>query len=269
MKKRWELANRFQGETLVRKSLKYGADYEMQVKIAPDLNVVKIGGHGTIDFGSEVVLPLLEEVAELADTHQILVVVGGGVRVRHVMDVGVDLGMPTGILAKLSGEVSKQNAIMVATLLSDYGGVRIEADDIMDIPMLMKMGMIPVMAGTPPYGLYEEPSKGSMIPQHRTDTGAYLAAEVLGSKSCILLKNVDGLFTENPFLNPDADFIADITASELLDLNMDDMVLERKVVELLPHSKNLREIRIINGHVPGTLTKALAGEDVGTIIRAE
>ncbi len=269
MKKRRELANKFQGETLVRKSMQYGSEVLSQVRIAPDLNVVKIGGHGTVDFGSEVLLPLLEEVAELAQTYQMLVVVGGGVRVRHVMDVGIDLGMPTGILAKLSGQISKQNATMVATLLSDCGGVELSPDDIMDVPMLMKMGMLPVMPGTPPYGLYEEPTKGSMIPQHRTDTGAYLAAEVLGAKSCILVKNVDGLFSENPFLNPDADLIADITACELLAMEMDDMVLERKVVELLPHSKNIREIRVINGHVPGTLTKALAGEKVGTILRAE
>jgi len=269
MKKRRELANRFQGETLVRKSMKYGSEVLSQVRIAPELNVVKIGGHGTVDFGSEVLLPLLEEITGLAKTHQMLLVVGGGVRVRHVMDVGIDLGMPTGILSKLSGQVSKQNAMMVATLLADCGGVDISPEDIMDIPMLMKMGMIPVMPGTPPYGLYEEPTKGSMIPQHRTDTGAFLSAEVLGAKSCILLKNVDGLFMENPFLNPDAEMIEDITAGELLDLNMDDMVLERKVVELLPHAKNIREIRIINGHIPGTLTKALAGEDVGTTIRAE
>ena len=83
------------------------------------------------------------------------------------------------------------------------------------------------------------------------------------------MKNVDGLFAENPFINPDAEFIPDIAASDLLDLNMDDMVLERKVVELLPHSKSLQKINIINGHVPGTLTKALAGETVGTVIRAE
>ena len=84
-----------------------------------------------------------------------------------------------------------------------------------------------------------------------------------------MVKNVDGLYTENPFINPDANLITDITATELLDLNMDDMVLERKVVELLPHSKSLQKINIVNGHVPGTLTKALAGERVGTIIRAK
>jgi len=269
MKKRREIDNRLQGETLVRKSLEYGEKQNRTVKIAPELNVVKIGGHGTIDFGSTVLLPLLNEIVEQKDRHKMLVVVGGGVRVRHVMDVGIDLGMPTGILAELTADVSKQNAKMVAAVLADDGGIRIESDNIMDIPMLMKIGLLPVMAGTPPYSYYEEPSPGTFIPQHRTDTGAFLAAEVLGAKSCILVKNCDGLYTKNPFIHQDAELIRDITAEELLERKMDDMVLERILVELLLDAKNVQEIKIINGHKQGTLTRALDGESPGTIIRKE
>ena len=269
MKTRREIKNKFQGETLVRRSLEYGEHQDKTIRIAPNLNVVKIGGHGTVDFGSTVLLPLLDEIRLLKDQYEMLIVVGGGVRVRHVMDVGIDLGMPTGILAELSGDVSTQNAKMVYAVLAEDGGIRVEVDDIMEIPMLMKMGLLPVMAGTPPYSYFEEPSPGSFIPQHRTDTGAFLAAEVIGAKTCTLLKNVDGLFTENPFVNPDAELITKITAEELLSLEMDDMVLERKVVELLMHAKNIREIRIINGHTRGTLERALKGENPGTIITAD
>lgn len=266
---RREIKNKFQGETLVRRSLEYGEHQDKTIRIAPNLNVVKIGGHGTVDFGSTVLLPLLDEIRLLKEQYNLLVVVGGGVRVRHVMDIGIDLGMPTGILAELSGEVSVQNAKMVAALLAEDGGIRVSADDIMDIPMLMKMGLLPVMAGTPPYSYFEEPSPGTFIPQHRTDIGAFLAAEVMGARSCTLLKNVDGLFTENPFVNPEADLIKEITAEELLALDMDDLVLERKVVELLVSAKNIREIRIINGHTRGTLGRALKGENPGTLITAD
>lgn len=269
MKKRREIKNKLQGETLVRKSMEYGEHQERTVRIAPNLDVVKIGGHGTVDFGSTVLLPLLDEIRELKSQHDMLVVVGGGVRVRHVMDIGIDLGMPTGILAELSGEVSTQNAKMVAAILAEDGGIRVSADDIMDIPMMVKMGLLPVMAGTPPYSYFEEPSPGTFIPQHRTDTGAFLAAEVIGAKSCTLLKNVDGLFTENPFINPEADLIKEIRAEELLAMNLDDMVLERKVVELMLHAKNIREIRVINGHECGTLERALKGENPGTLITAD
>ena len=97
--------------------------------------------------------------------------------------------------------------------------------------MLLKLGILPVMHGTPPYGLYEHPARSEMIPPHRTDTGAFLIAEVLGAKSCIIGKNVDGLYTEDPLKNPDAELIRDITAKELIRMDLEDLVLEPMVVD--------------------------------------
>jgi hypothetical protein len=97
---------------------------------------------------------------------------------------------------------------------------------------------LPVTHGTPPYGLYEHPTEFGAIPPHRTDTGAFLIAEVLGAKNCILVKNVDGLFTKDPFKYIDAKLISEITASELLSMDMEDMVLERMAVELLQKTVN-------------------------------
>ncbi len=264
---RHELANKLQGESLVRKGLLSRYESQAQMRLVPDLNVVKIGGHGIIDYGKDILLPLIREIGELSQHHRMLIVTGGGVRVRHILDIGLDLGMPTGVLAELAGKVSEQNAIMVAILLSPYHGVRIHTGDLLELPMLLNLGVIPVMHGTPPYGLYEQPSPLGVIPPHRTDTGAFLIAEVLGAKSCILLKNVDGLYTKNPVTNTDAELIPDITAQELLDRDMEDLVLERRVPEMLLHAKNIDSVRIINGHKPGNLTKALRGESTGSIIR--
>jgi molybdenum storage protein len=125
-----------------------------------------------------------------------------------------------------------------------------------------------VIHGTPPYGLFEHPPATGLIPPHRTDTGALLMADVLGAKSCILVKNVDGLFTEDPRVNPKAELIKDITADDLIKMDMEDMVLERKVLFLLRDAANIKEVMIINGHKRGTLERALNGENVGTIIRA-
>ncbi len=268
MSPRREMESKLKGESLVRRGLMRRYEGRPQIRIAPELNVVKIGGHGIIDYGAPVVQPLVDEIGELSKTYKMLVVTGGGVRVRHILDIGLDLGMPTGVLAELTSKISEQNAIMMAVLLSRYSGMRIHTADLLDIPMLLKMGMLPVTHGTPPYGLYEYPPDIGMIPPHRTDTGALLAAEVVGAKSCILVKNVDGLYTENPFVNSDAELIRDISARELLDMQMEDLVLEDKAVELLLHTKNVKKVQIINGHKPGLLTAALRGENVGTIIRA-
>jgi molybdenum storage protein len=233
------------------------------------MNVIKIGGHGAIDYGREVMFPLCKEIGELSKKNQLLVVTGGGGRVRHIMDIGMDLGMPTGVLAELSAKISEQNAIMVSILLSKYNGTRIHSTDLLDLPSLLKLGMLPVVHGTPPYGLYEHPSRLDTIPPHRTDTGAFLIAEVIGAKNCIIGKNVDGLYMEDPRVNPDAELVKDITAAELIKLNLEDMVLERMVVELLQDAVNIREVRIINCHKKGNIEKAIKGRNVGTIIRAE
>src|SRR5512136_3124949 len=124
MNKRHELRSGLQGETLVRKGMmKKRRKAAEQIRIAPDINVIKIGGHGAIDYGREVMHPLCEEIGNLSQKHKLLVVTGGGGRVRHIMDIGMDLGMPTGVLAELAGKISEQNAIMVSILLSPYGGV--------------------------------------------------------------------------------------------------------------------------------------------------
>jgi molybdenum storage protein len=269
MGKRFELTSGLQGETLVRKGMMKKRKIGEQIRIAPEINVVKIGGHGAIDYGREVMHPLCEEIGTLSKKHKLLVVTGGGGRVRHIMDIGMDLGMPTGVLAELSAKISEQNAIMVSILLSKYNGSRIHTGDLLELPMLLKLGILPVIHGTPPYGLYEHPAKNEMIPPHRTDTGAFLIAEVLGAKSCIIGKNVDGLYTEDPFKNPDAELIRDITAKELIKMNLPDMVLEPMVVNLLQESVHIREVRITNCHTRGNIEKAINGKNPGTLIRAE
>ncbi|WP_292365696.1 MULTISPECIES: uridylate kinase [unclassified Methanoculleus] len=268
MAERFEMDSKLRGESLVRRGLLRETRSGKQVRVMPDLNVIKLGGYGVIDYGRDVIYPLIEEIGELSKNHKVLVATGGGARVRHILDVGIDLGMPTGVLAELAGKISEQNAIMLSLLFSKYNGVRIHTADLLNLPSLISLGMLPVVQGTPPYGLYEHPPKLGSIPPHRTDTGAFLMAEVVGAKNCILGKNVNGLYTENPFVNPDAEFIADITADELLEMDMEDMVLEPMAVELLRDAFHVKEIKIVNAHVPGNITKAMNGERIGTIIRA-
>jgi molybdenum storage protein len=268
MPQRLGLESRMRDETLVRQAFLEGLDNGESLRILPKLNVIKLGGHGTIDYGRDVVLPLVDEIGEASRTNQLLIVTGGGARVRHVLDLGINLGMPTGILAELAAKVSEQNAIMLAILFSKYNGVRVKREDLLDLPMLFHLGVLPIIHGTPPYGLYEHPPRIGRIPPHRTDTGALLMADVLGAKNCILVKDVVGLCVEDPRLNPDAELIPEISAQEVLQMKLEDLVLERTAVELLPFAVNVKTIRIVNGLVRGNITKALEGHNVGTIIRA-
>jgi molybdenum storage protein len=53
---------------------------------------------------------------------------------------------------------------------------------------------------------------------------------------------------------------------DLLARDLDDLVVERAVLELMLTARNVKEIQFVNGLKPGQLTAALDGEPVGTII---
>ena len=58
------------------------------------------------------------------------------------------------------------------------------------------------------------------------------------------------------------------TLDELLAMDLDDLVVERVVLDYLKHARHTREIQIVNGLERGNLTAAVEGRDVGTIIHA-
>ena len=96
--------------------------------------------------------------------------------------------------------------------------------------------------------------------------GVFLSAEVLGANRAIFVKDEDGLFTDDPKKNPKAEKIPRISAKELLKMDLPDLVVERVVIEYLARARFCTELQIINGLERGMLTRALEGEDVGTLI---
>jgi molybdenum storage protein len=236
------------------------------VALMPDVKVLKLGGQSILDRGRSALFPLLDELAKAKDRYQLLVCCGGGTRARHIYSVATDLEMPTGVLAALGGYVPRQNARMVQMLLARHGGVFILHDDFEKLPLYFRVGCIPIMTGMPPFGYWEKPGEHGRIPAHRTDAGVFLSAEVLGVKRAIFIKDEDGLFDDDPKKNPKATLIPRITAEELLARDLPDLAVERVVIEYLARAQYCHELQIINGLKPGMLTRALAGEDVGSII---
>jgi molybdenum storage protein len=49
---------------------------------------------------------------------------------------------------------------------------------------------------------------------------------------------------------------------------LNDSILEFPMLDLLKEARHVRQVQVVNGLVPGNLTRALAGEHVGTIITA-
>jgi molybdenum storage protein len=135
--------------------------------------------------------------------------------------------MPTGVIARFGSMISDQNALLIATLLSPWGGIKISHSDIVKLPTYFAEGIIPVMHGMPPYDYFAiKPEKGR-IPIHRTDVGLVILGGLIGARRILFVKDEDGLYTEDPKKNPDAQFIPDITVAELMEKDQDDLVIER------------------------------------------
>ncbi|NUO54538.1 MAG: uridine kinase, partial [Polyangiaceae bacterium] len=163
-----------------------GLDYTPEAMM-PDVKVLKIGGQSIMDRGRAALFPILDEVVAAKDKYKLLLCCGGGTRARHIYSVGSELELPTGVLAALGGYVPRQNARMLQMLLAKHGGIFMLHDDFEKLPLYFKLGCIPIMTGMPPFGYWEKPSAEGRIPQHRTDAGVFLSAEVLGQKRAIFV----------------------------------------------------------------------------------
>ncbi|MBU0960881.1 MAG: uridine kinase, partial [Proteobacteria bacterium] len=150
--------------------------------------------------------------------------------------------------------------------LTPWGGVKISHADIVKLPTYFAEKIIPVMHGMPPYDYFAIKPKVGRIPIHRTDVGLVILADLIGSRTILFIKDEKGLYSEDPKKNPDAKFIAEIGAKDLLESNQDDLVIERPCLEIIQNSEVIEKVQIINGMIEGNITKALNGEHVGTFI---
>ena len=242
-----------------------GAD----VPILPAANVIKIGGQSMIDRGRKAVFPILEEVVANLGRHEMIIGTGAGTRARHAYSVALDLGLPTGVMSVLGTFVSMQNARMLHYLLAKHGIPFIEPAQFPQLPLYLAERGAVIFFGMPPYTFWQQNPPVGRIPPHRTDTGAYLVSEVFAARTMIYVKDEDGLYTADPKKDRKAKFIPRITVAELKAMDLQDVVVERAVLDLMENARHRRSIQVLNGLVPGNLTRALEGEEVGTIITAE
>ncbi len=264
--RRLHVKSKLMGESLISKSFMESFTVAPQRRLFPDVNIIKIGGQSICDRGVKALPPIIEEIVANKKEHKMLITTGGGTRSRHIYSIGLELGMPTGIIAKFGSSISEQNALLVSTLLSSWGGIKIGHDEVIKLSTYFAQGCIPVMHGMPPYDYFALPAKGWRIPIHRTDVGTLILADLIGARNCIYVKDEEGLYTDDPKKNSDAEFVPEISASELLAQDFDDLIIERPCLEILQNSEVIDSIQIVNGQHAGNITRALKGEHVGTII---
>lgn len=234
--------------------------------LLPDAHVLKLGGQSLIDRGRTALYPLIDEIGRLLPEHQMIIGTGAGTRARHVYSLGLELGLPTGVLTVLGSAVASQNAQIIHYLLARYGIPFINFEGFGALPHYLAERHAVVFPGMVPYNLWERAPEIGRIPPHRTDTGCYLVSEVFGARSMVYVKDENGLYTADPKKDPNAIHIPRISVRELIAMDLGDLVIERAVLEFMLRARHTRQIQIINGLVPGNLTRALRGEHVGTIV---
>ncbi len=267
--RRLHVKSKLMGESLVSKSFIEGLPVAPQTRLYPDVNILKVGGQSICDRGAKALPPIIQEIAANKSEHKMLVTTGGGTRSRHIYAIGLELGMPTGVLAKFGNSISEQNALLVTMLLAPYGGIKIGHDEIVKLTSYFVQGCIPVMHGMPPYDYFAIPPAKGRIPIHRTDVGTIILADLIGARTCIFIKDEKGLYTGDPKKNAKEKFIPEIGAKTLMEKDQDDLIVERPCLEILQNSEVLKQIHIVNGLEEGNITKALSGKKVGTIIYKE
>jgi molybdenum storage protein len=241
-------------------------NYKHDLRILPHVKVMKMGGQSITDRGRKAVFPILDEIVTLKDEHDIILTSGGGTRARHSYQVGIDLNMPVGVLAEMGGAITVQNARLLQMVLAKHGGIFLDHLEFEKLPQFLRLGCIPILPGMPPYSFWEDiPDHGS-IPMHRTDCGAFFTAEALGADTVYFIKDEKGLYTDDPKKNPDAKFIPKIHVDELIEMDVGDLSVERVILDYMKRSRFVKKLVIIDGMTKGEITKALNGEETGTVI---
>ena len=192
---------------------------------------------------------------------QIAVVVGGGNIFRGIQgeDIGIDraTGDYMGMLATLINALALQNALeniaKIPTRVLSALEIRAVAEPYIRrraIRHLEKNRVVIFGAGT-----------GN--PFFSTDTAAALRAAEIKADVIIKATKVDGIYTDDPKKNPDAQKIEEISYMDALNRGL--KVMDPTALTLAKENKI--PIMVLNIFEPDSLLKAIKGEKVGSIVK--
>jgi uridylate kinase len=103
---------------------------------------------------------------------------------------------------------------------------------------------------------------GTGNPFFSTDTCAALRASELDAEVIIKATKVDGVYTDDPMANSQAELIKELSYNEVLQRGL--RVIDPAAISLC--SENNIPIVVLNIFKKGNITKSLYGENVGTVI---
>jgi len=266
---RTHIESRLMKESLVDRRVIARTASEREFEILPNVTLVGIGGQSIFDRGRDALLPLVEEISALRPKYKLMLGVGGGTRVRHTVSIALDLGLPTGGVAQLVGAMEECNAVFLNALLAKHRSIVMQREHFWELPLYIENGMLPIVISIPPYHFWEPPPEDGPLPAHGSDFGLFILAEVLGMSRVVFVKDEDGMYTRDPKKHADAKLVRRTTLAAMLADMPQDLMLDRQLFTAWKAARHVKRVQIVNGLKRGELTRALAGEDAGTIIDKE
>ena len=217
-------------------------------------------GAGSLGVNPDVISSLAREIAEAAQTVEIAVVVGGGnfFRGAELSQRGMDRGRADymgmlgtvmnalalqDFLEQAGAETRVQSAIAMTQVAEPYIPRRAERH--------LEKGRVVIFGA------------GAGLPYFSTDTVAAQRALEIGADIVLVSKNgVDGVYSDDPRTNPDAELIHHLTYQDALQRGL-------KVVDSTAFSlcmDNGMPMQVFGMAPHGNVTAAILGADLGTLV---
>jgi aspartokinase-like uncharacterized kinase len=220
--------------------------------------VIKIGGNILVNhLGSAG--PLFKTISELGRHHRLIVTPGGGSLADEVRRMYAKFNLSESTAHNMAILAIDQMAFMISQFLERSQIVF----DPSDARRTTKGHQVAIIA---PFRLMHNRDPLPHSWSVTSDSVAAYIARTMRAEKLILLKDVDGIYSDDPKKVKDATFVEKITASELIETMSKPTCIDKMVPKVLRNSKI--RTHIVNGLYPDRLESILKGEPTReTLIR--
>jgi aspartokinase-like uncharacterized kinase len=212
--------------------------------------VIKVGGNILLNH-IDSIKPLFHIMFEQGKHLRLVVIPGGGTLANEVRRMHKEYNLSDSTSHFMALLALDQNAFMINQFLE---GSRVVFDP-SDARRTTKGHRVAILA---PFRLMlnRDPLPHSW--NVTSDSIAGYVAKSIGAEKLILLKDVDGIFTEDPKEVKDASFIEKVTASELIETMKKTTCIDKMLPKVLRFSRI--KAHIVNGLFPERLESILKGD---------
>jgi len=212
--------------------------------------VVKIGGSVLLNCRDSI-RPLFAKIAEVAKIFRLVATPGGGSFADEVRRIHKEFELSDTTVHWMAILAMDQNAFIINQFLEGSHVV----SDVSDARRITKGHRVAILA---PFRLMRNRDPLPHSWSVTSDSIAAYVAKSMRARMVILLKDVDGLYTDDPKRVMDATLIEKTTASELIEKMTRPTCIDKMLPKILRNSRV--RVHIVNGSFPERLENILKGE---------